>query len=394
MPGYEGPRCELCTGPKRSRFFNKLSARCQECKGTANRSVLVLCSVVLLLVLSVLFFLISSRERASKLSKKTLKKLIRWYSKGRKLYQKAGMRCKVKALVGVYQCVAAVPSVYGVTAPDDLDGFVAWMDILELPAEWDNLLMPTACVGTYRARLVIGSSVPIVILLVAAVSAIVRERLRDFNWRGSILVARRSKRALLEAAMRRILPLTLGVTFILVPSMSTRIFKTFLCNSYEFTRNLTAADHGLEESASTKMRYLKDDLALSCDSALYRSTRNTALACIVLWPVGVPLMYTMLLWASRKAHRTGAQTSLGRATAFLADDYHQSAFWWEPIEMCRKLALTVTPPGIPTAGCLRSQPIDSDCIHGRGRAGCCSLASHLSRRACLSPSFSASRSSA
>ena len=57
----------------------------------------------------------------------------------------------------------------------------------------------------------------------------------------------------------------------------------------------------------------------------------------------VPIWYTVLLVASRKALRTGVHTSLSRATAFLADDYKPMAFWWEPLEMCRKLALTVPP---------------------------------------------------
>merc|ERR1712227_25674 len=36
----------------------------------------------------------------------------------------------------------------------------------------------------------------------------------------------------------------------------------------------------------------------------------------------------------------GVPTRLTRATAFLSADYVPSAFWWEPLEMCRKLVLT------------------------------------------------------
>ena len=53
-------------------------------------------------------------------------------------------------------------------------------------------------------------------------------------------------------------------------------------------------------------------------------------------------MYGLLLWASRNALRTGKSTHLSRATAFLSDDYIGSAFWWETIEMCRKLTLSTT----------------------------------------------------
>ena len=61
---------------------------------------------------------------------------------------------------------------------------------------------------------------------------------------------------------------------------------------------------------------------------------------MVLWPVGVPLGYTVLLTAARDAIRSTRTTRLSRATSFLSADYETFAFWWEPLEMCRKLALT------------------------------------------------------
>eukprot|EP00966_Prymnesium_polylepis_P167601 3874359-Prymnesium_polylepis.3 len=43
---------------------------------------------------------------------------------------------------------------------------------------------------------------------------------------------------------------------------------------------------------------------------------------LVVWPVGIPVLYAMLLWASREALRTGIPTSLSRATAFLSEDFN------------------------------------------------------------------------
>ena len=48
----------------------------------------------------------------------------------------------------------------------------------------------------------------------------------------------------------------------------------------------------------------------------------------------------LLLWASRQAFVDGTKTPLSRATALLSGDYVPTAFWWEPLEMCRKLTLT------------------------------------------------------
>jgi hypothetical protein len=119
------------------------------------------------------------------------------------------------------------------------------------------------------------------------------------------------------------------VTFTLVPSTSMRIFETFLCDSFEY-----------DPSVNDTRRYLHHSLDLSCNSRDYEVTRNTALVTLGVWPIGVPLLYAMLLWLSRKAILSGAPTTLSRATAFLYGDYDEFLFWWEPLEMCRKLILS------------------------------------------------------
>ena len=59
-----------------------------------------------------------------------------------------------------------------------------------------------------------------------------------------------------------------------------------------------------------------------------------------MWPIGVPLLYAVLLWTSRTALINRRPTRMSSAIGFLSDDYSADAFWWEPVEMCRKLALT------------------------------------------------------
>jgi hypothetical protein len=48
----------------------------------------------------------------------------------------------------------------------------------------------------------------------------------------------------------------------------------------------------------------------------------------------------MLLSSSRNAIRYHIPTPLSRATNFLYGDYKTTSFWWEPLEMIRKLVLT------------------------------------------------------
>ena len=117
-----------------------------------------------------------------------------------------------------------------------------------------------------------------------------------------------------------------------------------------------------------------------CDGSRYSLAFNTAIVMLFVWPCGIPVMYLLLLLACRDAIRNHTPTPLMRATSFLSGDCvslrldppisglgcslavahtfllsptqssqgrrplltdKKSMFWWEPLEMCRKLALTV-----------------------------------------------------
>ena len=61
------------------------------------------------------------------------------------------MRFKVKATVGLYQCVAAVPAVFDVGAPPGMEEYTRWIDLLELPNYFGvDIVIPGACFGSYR----------------------------------------------------------------------------------------------------------------------------------------------------------------------------------------------------------------------------------------------------
>ena len=189
-----------------------------------------------------------------------------------------------------------------------------------------------------RRRLLISTCWPIVVIVGAAASLVGLELARDC-FEADRAVARDSKPTPGHTAVQGVLPLTLVLTFVIVPSTATRIFKTFQCDRIEY-----------DETSGAARRYLADDLALDCDGPDYAATRTTANIMLILWPVGVPLMYAVLLWASRDALLAGTSTRLSRATAFLSGDYEAVAFWWEPLEMCRKLTLT--------GDCVQSQPLE------------------------------------
>ena len=69
----------------------------------------------------------------------------------RKLWYRAGMRSKLKAFCGLFQCLAAVPSVYNVSTPPGAEEYTKWMDLLEFPADLGvSIVVPAACFGSYN----------------------------------------------------------------------------------------------------------------------------------------------------------------------------------------------------------------------------------------------------
>jgi hypothetical protein len=194
----------------------------------------------------------------------------------------------------------------------------------------------------------IGSFWPIALVAFAAMGFVCRELARDC---ASDSLTPRGNRAAVLAGLQSTLPLTLVLSFVLVPSTATRIFKTFLCDVFEY-------DHG----DGLTHRFLHDDLALSCDTEEYSTTRHTALVMIAVWPIGVhpnwdrtqdrtvacfapcccasfktlilgsistagvPVMYARLLLASCKALLSGVPTAMSRATAFLSGEKKQCSF--------------------------------------------------------------------
>ena len=169
----------------------------------------------------------------------------------------------------------------------------------------------------------IGASWPLVLILVTAAGMVGNELVQDHMKNDHFP---RETRAAVVAGLHRTLPPILVLTFLVQPSISTKIFKAYLCDPFKYDRD--------------EVRwYVHDALDVRCDSDEYQEVKRTANIFLGIWPVGCPIMYALFLWANRREIRSGMQTKLSRATAFLYGDYSTGAFWWEPVDLCRKAAL-------------------------------------------------------
>eukprot|EP00966_Prymnesium_polylepis_P307551 7107858-Prymnesium_polylepis.1 len=58
------------------------------------------------------------------------------------------MRCKLKTIVGFYQCIAAAPSVFNVVAPSGLEEYTGSVGHIDLPADFGlDLVVRATCFG-------------------------------------------------------------------------------------------------------------------------------------------------------------------------------------------------------------------------------------------------------
>lgn len=167
------------------------------------------------------------------------------------------------------------------------------------------------------------------------------------------------------------------VTFLVLPECSKKIFATFRCNDY---------DAMYEDGKDETERLLAMDLSVDCgwpnDTAQYVAMQTYAVLMILVYPIGIPAMYTVLLYKERfvlaiEQHQNLAdkprlhaiqKTFFGfRATtsvrspdpekqkaleeeweelktnhylAFLIAPYERRVYWFEVVEVYRRLLLS------------------------------------------------------
>ena len=90
--------------------------------------------------------------------------------------------------------------------------------------------------------------------------------------------------------------LFLLLTYLVIVSASSTIFQYFKCDSFKIPE-IDQLD-GVK-----KERYLFVDYSIDCDSAYYLSMRPFAIVMVLIYPVGIPVLYFTLLFKNRAVLR-------------------------------------------------------------------------------------------
>ena len=257
-----------------------------------------------------------------------------------------------------YQVLAVRDSVYGFSLPAE---FGEWLSVFEvLTFDLGSFLLPSwTCVGSLTARLVMTGLWPLV-LMVAVVLFLDIYELVQLARTMQLRASRTGFKDALQEAMLRGLEASVLISFCVLPSITRALFLAFQCESFGFD----------DLDGPSSKSYLTASLNVECSSGEHEPIMAVAVIFIFLWPVGAPLLYSVLLWRSRQAILKHQPTTLSRTIHFLwsecrcmrfkpphlhtslvpeptarclalmpcADD--DSHYWWELVELARKLVLT------------------------------------------------------
>jgi hypothetical protein len=126
---------------------------------------------------------------------------------------------------------------------------------------------------------------------------------------------------------KKAMTFTLFVAFVVLPMVSTKIFRTYLCLEF---------DDGT--------RFLDADLSISCDDTAYTIMTAWATCTIAIYPVGIPLMFFVVLRSNRKVI-SSRDDSLPcpaevKHISMLFNSYTSKSMYWEVVESVRRLLLS------------------------------------------------------
>jgi len=153
--------------------------------------------------------------------------------------------------------------------------------------------------------------------------------------------------------VRKTLPLILFILFCLCTSVSKSLFAAWNCVDVELST--THGGDGVPVVAVAQ--FLRDDLTIMCDgsSGEYQRILIAAIILVFIWPIGVPLLYLVVLVPIRRPIMEKRVTSSTRATQFLHKEYEPTLFFWESIFVFERLVVVGFVQWITSSELLRLQ---------------------------------------
>jgi hypothetical protein len=257
---------------------------------------------------------------------------------------------KLRTPLVVFQILTQYIGITGLKVPLVYRDFLSWLGALNVDFGW---LLSVGCVVqvSFYQKLIIDTLLPFGVALCLCCTYTIaywrdkRQQQQSQQQHAATDVyttnsssnsnanSNSNRSAKLEAILAKHLLIFLTMTFLIYSTVSTVIFQTFAC-----------------DTLATGDSYLRADYSISCTTSKHKWYRLYSGIMILVYPIGIPVMYAALLWRQRAQLKRDdersilqreSNTSL-RKTKFLWETYKPSLFYWEVIECCRRLLLTGT----------------------------------------------------
>lgn len=197
-------------------------------------------------------------------------------------------------------------SVANVTYPEEYARFLDAIDFINFDIGW---MVSTGCLWPdfgFHHLLLVSTLGPLGILALFGVTYFAAKR------KMARIAAGDGTAKVCNAHMSAVLLLT----FLIYSSVSSTVFRTFAC-----------------EHLDDGKQYLRADYRIICTDGKHHAFQVYAGIMILLFPVGIPLLYGVLLCRLRHVLRTGGSSRLehssARATAHLWTPYRPEYFYYE-----------------------------------------------------------------
>jgi len=191
---------------------------------------------------------------------------------------RCSLHTKFKIILGVYQIQDALPwTIPTVSFPKAFEALIAWTSFLEFNVVQ---ILPVSCLRPFNFfdKLFAMTALPIVFSLLI------------FFFGELAAMCATAKKA--KSIRTTYFGAFLLLTFVVFPSVSTTVLRFYNCVSYE---------EGFSDGSTETIKVLEADHDISCTSPSYKGIWSTyALAMLFVYPVGIPLLYWVLLFRYRK----------------------------------------------------------------------------------------------
>ena len=214
------------------------------------------------------------------------------------------------------ECFTGSPqfsSVANVTYPEIYQRFVDALEVFNFDLGW---VMSAACVIDidFHDRLLMVTIGPIIALLFLAVTYSIASRIN------------RGAPDTLQIVWNKHISMVLLLTFLVYSSVSSVLFMSYACEDLEDGKN-----------------YLRADYRIECDSAKHRAFQVYAGFMVVLYTLGIPAFYGVLLFRDRETLKVDQadqdETARVSSISDLWEPYRPSRFYYEVIECGRRVSL-------------------------------------------------------